>query len=119
MPAHLLVGQEAQRIGDDFLALEKYVNLNYMVGSENDNDYDFDCNNAAQFVSCMVRSPHVPAVLHDRVKPALTQLAMSSSQGFHKILKKHDKCLPQAPCRQFYIAHLHQQPWVQVRGVKG
>lgn len=34
-------------------------------------------------------------------------------QGFHKILKKHDKCLPHAPCRQFYIAHLHQQPWVQ------
>lgn len=21
--------------------------------------------------------------------------------------------LPHAPCRQFYIAHLHQQPWVQ------
>ena len=35
--------------------------------------------------------------------------------GFHKILKKHDKMLPHAPCRQFYIAHLHQQPWVQVR----
>eukprot|EP00197_Chlamydomonas_leiostraca_P000109 CAMPEP_0202888524 /NCGR_PEP_ID=MMETSP1391-20130828/43232_1 /ASSEMBLY_ACC=CAM_ASM_000867 /TAXON_ID=1034604 /ORGANISM="Chlamydomonas leiostraca, Strain SAG 11-49" /LENGTH=704 /DNA_ID=CAMNT_0049571829 /DNA_START=1666 /DNA_END=3777 /DNA_ORIENTATION=+ len=58
-----LLLQEAKRIGDDFLALEKYVNLNYM--------------------------------------------------GFHKILKKHDKCLPHAPCRQFYIAHLHQQPWVQ------
>ena len=55
--------KEAHRIGDDFLALEKFVNLNYM--------------------------------------------------GFHKILKKHDKMLPQAPCRQFYIAHLHQQPWVQ------
>lgn len=35
-------------------------------------------------------------------------------QGFHKILKKHDKLLPHAPCRQFYVAHLHQQPWVQV-----
>eukprot|EP00198_Chlamydomonas_reinhardtii_P008320 XP_001697657.1 predicted protein [Chlamydomonas reinhardtii] len=55
--------QEAQRIGDDFLGLEKYVNINYL--------------------------------------------------GFHKILKKHDKCLPHAPCRQFYVAHLHQQPWVQ------
>jgi SPX domain protein involved in polyphosphate accumulation len=31
----------------------------------------------------------------------------------HKILKKHDKLLPHSPCRQFYIAHLHQQPWVQ------
>lgn len=34
-------------------------------------------------------------------------------QGVHKILKKHDKLLPHSPCRQFYIAHLHQQPWVQ------
>lgn len=33
--------------------------------------------------------------------------------AFHKILKKHDKMLPHAPCRQFYVAHLHQQPWVQ------
>ncbi|GAB4814940.1 hypothetical protein N2152v2_001986 [Parachlorella kessleri] len=55
--------KEAKSIGDDFLAVEKYVNLNYM--------------------------------------------------GFHKILKKHDKMLPHAPCRQFYIAHLHNQPWVQ------
>lgn len=53
----------AKKVGDDFLALEKYVNLNYM--------------------------------------------------GFHKILKKHDKMVPHAPCRQFYVAHLHQQPWVQ------
>lgn len=58
-----MILQEAQKLGDDFLALEKYVNLNYM--------------------------------------------------GFHKILKKHDKALPHAPCRQFYVAHLHQQPWVQ------
>lgn len=55
--------QDAQVIGDEFLQLEKYVNLNYM--------------------------------------------------GFHKILKKHDKNLPQSPCRQFYISHLHNQPWVQ------
>ena len=58
---HLL--QEAKAIGDEFLQLEKYVNLNYM--------------------------------------------------GFHKALKKHDKMLPHSPCRQFYIAHLHNQPWVQ------
>jgi len=35
-------------------------------------------------------------------------------QGFHKILKKHDKKLPHAPCMQFYVSHLHQQTWVQV-----
>jgi hypothetical protein len=34
-------------------------------------------------------------------------------QGIHKILKKHDKMVPHAPCRQFYVAHVHQQPWVQ------
>lgn len=55
--------EEAKAIGDEFLQLEKYVNLNYM--------------------------------------------------GFHKILKKHDKMLPHSPCRQFYISHLHNQPWVQ------
>ena len=54
-------------MGDEFLQLEKYVNLNYM--------------------------------------------------GFHKILKKHDKMLPHTPCRQFYISHLHNQPWVQVGGL--
>lgn len=54
---------EAKAVGDEFLALEKYVNLNYL--------------------------------------------------GFHKILKKHDKNLPHAPCQQFYVAHLHHQPWVQ------
>jgi hypothetical protein len=26
--------------------------------------------------------------------------------------------LPHAPCQQFYVAHLHQQKWVQV-GVQG
>ncbi|KAK2080664.1 hypothetical protein QBZ16_000518 [Prototheca wickerhamii] len=55
--------EEAKQIGDEFLQLEKYVNLNYMA--------------------C------------------------------HKILKKHDKLLPKTPCRQFYISHLHQQPWIQ------
>jgi SPX domain protein involved in polyphosphate accumulation len=55
--------EEAKDIGDEFLQLEKYVNLNYM--------------------------------------------------GLHKILKKHDKQLPHSPCRQFYISHLHNQPWVQ------
>jgi len=28
-------------------------------------------------------------------------------------LKKHDKKLPSAPCYQFYLAHLHRQPWTQ------
>ena len=59
----LLPTQEAQLIGDEFLHLEKYVNLNYMAA--------------------------------------------------HKILKKHDKNMPHSPCRQFYISHLHSQPWVQ------
>jgi len=32
--------------------------------------------------------------------------------GFHKILKKHDKRLPNA-CKSFYIARLHEQGWVK------
>lgn len=55
--------KEAKTIGDEFLALEKYVNLNYL--------------------------------------------------GFHKAVKKHDKLLPLAPCQQFYMHVLRNQPWVQ------
>mmetsp|Transcript_20195 Transcript_20195/g.42079 ORF Transcript_20195/g.42079 Transcript_20195/m.42079 type:complete len:726 (-) Transcript_20195:42-2219(-) len=32
--------------------------------------------------------------------------------GFHKILKKHDKNLPN-PCLSFYVARMHQQGWVR------
>lgn len=32
--------------------------------------------------------------------------------GFHKILKKHDKRLPN-PCKSFYTARLHDQSWVR------
>lgn len=33
--------------------------------------------------------------------------------GFHKAVKKHDKQLPHAPCQQFYMHVLRNQPWVQ------
>jgi len=32
--------------------------------------------------------------------------------GFHKILKKHDRRLPN-PCKAFYISRLHDQNWVR------
>ena len=32
--------------------------------------------------------------------------------GFHKILKKHDRRLPN-PCKSFYVARLHDQSWVR------
>lgn len=50
-------------IAEDFLRLEKYVNLNFM--------------------------------------------------GFHKILKKHDKNLPNNPCKAFYVSRMHAQAWVR------
>jgi len=53
----------ADTIADDFLRLEKYVNLNFM--------------------------------------------------GFHKILKKHDKYLPNNPCKAFYVSRMHAQAWVR------
>jgi SPX domain protein involved in polyphosphate accumulation/uncharacterized membrane protein YidH (DUF202 family) len=49
-------------IGDTFMLLEKYVNLNFT--------------------------------------------------GFHKILKKHDRWLPN-PCKAFYLTRLHDQSWVR------
>lgn len=33
--------------------------------------------------------------------------------GFHKILKKHDKNLPNTPCKAFYVNRLHTQAWVR------
>ena len=32
--------------------------------------------------------------------------------AFHKILKKHDKRLPN-PCKAFYMSRLHDQSWVR------
>ncbi|KAL7581696.1 hypothetical protein ACA910_022239 [Epithemia clementina (nom. ined.)] len=57
------IADRADEIGNDFLRLEKYVNINFM--------------------------------------------------GFHKILKKHDKNLPNNPCKVFYINRLHAQAWVR------
>jgi SPX domain protein involved in polyphosphate accumulation len=57
------VDAKANTIADEFLRLEKYVNLNFM--------------------------------------------------GFHKILKKHDKNLPNNPCKAFYVNRLHAQAWVR------
>lgn len=56
------IKEQVDAIGDRFLNLEKYVNLNFT--------------------------------------------------GFRKILKKHDKNLPN-PCSAFYIGRLHQQGWVR------
>jgi SPX domain protein involved in polyphosphate accumulation len=33
--------------------------------------------------------------------------------GFHKILKKHDKNLPNFACKPFYVNRLHAQAWVR------
>lgn len=33
--------------------------------------------------------------------------------GFHKILKKHDKNLPNNPCKAFYVNRMHAQAWVR------
>eukprot|EP01041_Mallomonas_annulata_P011239 gene11239-23500_t len=53
---------KVDKAADEFLKLEKYVNLNFL--------------------------------------------------GFHKILKKHDRHLPN-PCKAFYISRLHDQNWVR------
>lgn len=54
---------KADEIANDFLRLEKYVNINFM--------------------------------------------------GCHKILKKHDKNLPNVPCKAFYVSRIHAQAWVR------
>lgn len=54
---------QAEDIAEDFLRLEKFVNINFM--------------------------------------------------GIHKILKKHDKHLPNNPCKAFYVNRMHAQAWVR------
>ena len=44
-----------------------------------------------------------------RFSLSITRYVNLNYLGFHKILKKHDKNLPHAPCQQFYVAHLHHQ----------
>ena len=58
----MIVCQKVDAAADEFLKLEKYVNLNFT--------------------------------------------------GFHKILKKHDRRLPN-PYKAFYISRLHDQSWVR------
>jgi SPX domain protein involved in polyphosphate accumulation len=59
----IVLEENADEIAEDFLRLEKYVNINFM--------------------------------------------------GFHKILKKHDKRLPNLACKEFYVNRLHAQAWVR------
>ena len=34
-------------------------------------------------------------------------------KGFHKILKKHDRRLPEQPCKLFYVNRLNSQSWLK------
>ena len=61
--ADIVLMEKADEIANDFLRLEKYVNINFM--------------------------------------------------GVHKILKKHDKNLPNVPCKAFYVSRMHAQSWVR------
>jgi hypothetical protein len=133
LPALWLV-QEAKSIGDEFLQLEKYVNLNYMGPLLSDIHLPAclmplpACWHLISWLSLLpavltavppaALAAVLPAVL-TAVPPAVLPTVLRryvnlNYMGFHKILKKHDKMLPHSPCRQFYISHLHNQPWVQV-----
>jgi SPX domain protein involved in polyphosphate accumulation len=63
-------------------------------------------------------NPIVPDSIVERVDEAggqflkLEKFVNINFTGFHKILKKHDKRLPN-PCKAFYISRLHQQSWVR------
>ena len=61
-PSLAQLSRQVGEAGEEFLQLEKYVNLNFM--------------------------------------------------GFHKILKKHDRRLPN-PCKAFYVGRLYDQSWVR------
>lgn len=98
---NLLGLQDAKNIGDEFLALEKYVNLNYLVS----------CNFTGQHNRFVESSTHGGIHMEQPPRKLIFPVGM---QGFHKAVKKHDKMLPLAPCQQFYMHVLRNQPWVQV-----
>ena len=100
----LYAPQEAKHVGDKFLTLEKYVNLNYLVRLKLWQHGLPSCNNEEQ--ACM----HACLAAH---KESPLNIVLCR-QGFHKILKKHDKQLPETPCQSYYVQHLHSQSWVQV-----
>lgn len=58
------------------------------------------------------------AILRQRVEAAgfdflrLEKFVNLNFTGFHKILKKHDRRLPN-PCKAFYTTRLHDQSWVR------
>jgi SPX domain protein involved in polyphosphate accumulation len=58
------------------------------------------------------RSRH-PALTHVRLLLLQEKYVNLNYLGFHKAVKKHDKQLPHAPCQQFYMHVLRNQPWVQ------
>ena len=135
-------------MGDEFLALEKYVNLNYMgfhkilVGAGTrlggwrwrwggHGDVEGSCTLQACLAGRHGREcPRVRgAAWQWRCMPSHSAACCPSAPPPPpppalpcpaRPQKKHDKMLPHTPCRQFYISHLHNQPWVQVGpGVEG
>ena len=140
-PSPRVQEQEAKQRGDVYLALEKYVNVNYLGARPGGGGgYRWRLSLAADGGGGALgrRSPALklripkssappnliktPPQNHQPPSPPTpthppTPTPTPPNKGFHKILKKHDKNVPHAPCRQFYLAHLHQQPWVQARAV--
>lgn len=57
-------------------------------------------------------APRLPEPMSSPVPPPLRYCNLNYG-GLQKILKKHDKLLPQAPCIHFYKAHISSQPWVK------
>lgn len=59
-------------------------------------------------------APHLhPALPRTNTPPIpLPRYVNLNFMGFHKILKKHDKFLPNK-CKQFYVGRMHNQSWVK------
>ena len=94
---------EATAVGDDFLDVERYVNLNYLGEQE-------EGRSRWRSVPSAPPPPVSPPRPHPHFSPARLLIVVA---GVHKILKKHDKCVPELPVRAVYLARLHRAPWVQ------
>lgn len=84
----------ADEISNDFLLLEKYVNINFM---------GFHKVRTRKLFQKFVCFSFFNVNAHSILAPLPSR----------QILKKHDKNLPSYPCKAFYVSRMHAQAWVR------
>ncbi|GKZ00868.1 hypothetical protein MPSEU_001038500 [Mayamaea pseudoterrestris] len=102
---HFLRLLESEMIKVETFTLEKVTELRNKIS-----ETELKINDAKRFQPAQV------LVAADEIANDFLRLEMYVNinfMGFHKILKKHDKNLPNLACKAFYVNRLHAQAWVR------